>query len=210
METDSSPHFALDSDCALAIRYETSLADLHQGFRELNFVPANPELLEILSGLSSLTDSFIRDDQSLQRGPNYTMASLRCRLLLTSDSKLTKCPDLVAEACRIGALLFLRTTLFHYPAVGQPYSPLLRKLKLHFESDTRSYEGHLKISLWLAVLASMLALPGPLQDFFLGHLRLVAAQLRIESWEEARGILETFLWVERIQGKAGLGIWKQV
>lgn len=205
--------------------YEDTISSLHSGFQDIVALPLpfDVELLPVLCALSSYADQLERrftrhESRKEQTETDFMAASIRYRLLRRpSTPDIVHFPETIADACRIGGLLFTRVALYEfYP---RPYTVYLNKLQRYFldepktpvipGKDSSTCLAGQRLCIWLSILACMLATEDLTKDFFLDHLAWNAGYLQLDSWDQVKAVLERFAWVGCLLDDAGLRIWQE-
>jgi hypothetical protein len=118
------------------------------------------------------------------------------------------------ECIRLATLLYSNTAIFHTPSyfswVGSlHYSLKAELLLLDWEAVVTM---QLRLLLWILFQGahiSRVQLEGE-TEWWVSKLRYVCCMLQIEAWSEVKEILEQWLFVDRICGRAWRDIWNQM
>ena len=220
VETDSRPLFPYisHSDLGPPTTNDTSPI-LSSGIDSLlSVVGFDSQLVSIFYSLTNLTCRLAspRENTVLATHQEFDLVmSLRYRLLSCRSTMIpsTK-PEIIGDACRIGALIYLRLICWSFPSFGQPYRILLEKLKTHL---TRLYKNleRLPIALveqllWLTFMGGLLEINTQARMWFVSKLDQASSTLGLENWGDVKNALEKFWWVGRIHDSPSTSLWTQV
>jgi hypothetical protein len=141
--------------------------------------------------------------------------SLRYRLLSCRSTKIPSTQsEIIGDACRIGALIYLRLICWNFPSFGQPYRILLEKLKTHLTRLYKNLErlpiALVELLLWLAFMGGLLEINAQARMWFVSKLDQASLALGLESWGDGKTALEKFWWVGRIHDSPSTSLWTQV
>jgi hypothetical protein len=141
--------------------------------------------------------------------------SLRYRLLSCRSTKIPSTQsEIIGDACRIGALIYLRLICRNFPSFGQPYRILLEKLKTHLTRLYKNLEmlpiALVELLLWLTFMGGLLDINTQARMWFVSKLDQAGSALGLESWGDVKNILEKFWWVGRIHDSPSTSLWTQV
>jgi hypothetical protein len=140
---------------------------------------------------------------------------LRYHLLSCRSTKIPSTQsEIIGDACRIGALIYLRLVCRNFPTFGQPYRILLEKLKTHL---TRLYKNLdrlpialVELLLWLTFMGGLLEINTQARMWFVSKLDQASSALGLESWGDVKNVLEKFWCVGLIHDSPATSLWTQV
>ena len=206
---------------------EPSVADVPIGFESLQtVVPLDDEFIEIVCSIENFCIVFreVHSSGKIQslRATDFDVTSLRYRLLcMESARRSTTHMELVGDACRIGALVFLKTVFDQFGwwgtshiVRGRQHATVLEKLKVYLKRLDASEDAQktecLELSLWLTYMAGLLPLQYINKIWFGARLEAITTKLGLESWEEVEAVLRKFLWIQWIHGPVCKEFWEDV
>ncbi|MCJ1431843.1 hypothetical protein MMC27_001198 [Xylographa pallens] len=116
------------------------------------------------------------------------------------------------NAVRIALLLYTNTALWTPPLYFTWILALLRQLKVAMlvpEMHRVGLPRCEELLLWMAFLGGYVAsaTDGVEAMWWAGRLREAAVRLGVGTWEQARGVVEGFLYVEQVYGEAWEEFW---
>ena len=138
---------------------------------------------------------------------------------MESARKSTTHEELVGDACRIGALVFLKTVFDQFGwwgtsriVRGRRHTTILEKLKVYLRRLDSSMDAlkteYLELSLWLTCMAGLLPLQY-IDKLWCGtRLKATVTILGLKTWEEVETVLRKFLWIQWIHGPACKAFWE--
>ena len=137
METDSLPRYELYHNAGPSSHpamVESTIPELCEGFHRISIVISlNIELVQILCKLQQLADAIVQA-KSNSAYIIHSIASLRYRLLSCNRAKMaSNRSDVVAEACRLGALIFMK------PSSSRVFVVLTIWAHLRIKDSSRSW-----------------------------------------------------------------------
>jgi hypothetical protein len=141
--------------------------------------------------------------------------SLRYRLLSCRSTKIRSSQsEIIGDACRVGALIYLRSICWNFPSFGQPYRILLEKLKTHLTRLYKNLErlpiALVELLLWLACMGGLLEINSQARMFFVSKLDQASSALGLDSLGDVKKALEKFWWVCRLHDNPSTSLWTQV
>ena len=202
-------------------------ADVPIGFQSLqSMVPLEEEFLDIVCNIENFCIVFreIHSSGKVQslRATDFDVTSLRYRLLCMESARQSAThKELVGDACRIGALVFLKTVFDQFGwwgtshiVRGRQHATVLEKLKVYLTRLDSSVDALttecLELSLWLTCMAGLLPLQYINKIWFGTRLEAIIIRLGLESWEKVETVLRKFLWIQWIHGSACKAFWEDV
>jgi hypothetical protein len=203
-----------------------SLAEVPTGFQELcSLVPLEDEFIDILRNIENFCIVFREVHRSGKiktlRATDFDVTSLRYRLLCMESARRSAThKELVGDACRIGALVFLKTVFDQFGwwgtsrvVRGRQHATVLEKLKVYLtrlDSSVDALETEcLEFSLWLTCMAGLLPLQYINKVWFGARLGAIVEKLGLEAWEGVEAVLRKFLWIQWIHGPACKEFWEE-
>ncbi|KAE9373810.1 hypothetical protein N431DRAFT_338467 [Stipitochalara longipes BDJ] len=204
-----------------------SLAEVPAGFQNLHtLVILEDEFIDIVRHVENFCIIFreVHRSGKIQtlRATDFDVTPLRYRLLCMESARRSATQqELVGDACRIGALVFLKTVfdLFGWWGTshivrGRQHTTVLEKLKVYLTRLDYSVDAQktefLELSLWLTCMAGLLSLQYINKLWFDARLEAIVTKLGLESWEEMEAVLRKFLWIQWIHGLACKEFWEGV
>lgn len=135
-----------------------------------------------------------------------TMASVMYRLLqMDFETGSTN------EIIRLGILAFSYHIFLQWQGVTMPYltqfSEIYRSCVSVFEPFS---ELHSQLMLWILIIGGISKLGGSDDSWVKESLRRQLEICQVRSWDEMRGILETFMWIGILHDKQGKDIFDSV
>jgi hypothetical protein len=203
----------------------SSMAEVPTGFQSVQaLVPLDDEFIDIVRNIENFCVVFrevecTRERQTL-RATDFDVTSLRYRLLCMESARRSAThEELVCDACRLGALVFLKTVFDQFGwwgtshiVRGRRHTVILEKLKVYLTRLTSSMDAlkteYLEMSLWLTCMAGLLPLQYVNKLWYGSRLEATVTKLGLNSWEEVEAVLKTFLWIQWIHGPACKAFWE--
>lgn len=184
----------------------------------LSAVDFDSRLGSIFYSLTNLTCRLAspRENTALATHQEFDLImSLRYRLLSCRSTKIPSTQsEIIGDACRIGALIYLRLICWNFPSFGQPYRILLEKLKTHLTRLYKNLErlpiALVELLLWLTFMGSLLEINAQARMWFISKLDQASSALGLESWDDVKSALEKFWWVGPIHDSPSTSLWTQV
>ena len=201
------------------------MAEVPTGFQILQtLVPLDDEFTDIVRSIENFCIVFrevhCSGERHTLRATDFDVTSLRYRLLcMESARKSTTHEELVGDACRIGALVFLKTVFDQFGwwgtsriVRGRRHTTILEKLKVYLRRLDSSVDAikteYLELSLWLTCMAGLLPLQY-IDKLWCGtRLKATVTILGLKTWEEVETVLRKFLWIQWIHGPACKAFWE--
>jgi hypothetical protein len=243
VEHDQQPRFmpppsGKDTDQKEHLLRRARLPWLHLQRIEYSLMVEVPTGFQCLQTLVHLDDEFINIIRSIEnfcvvfrevhssgdrqtlRVTDFDATSLRYRLLCMESARRSAThEELIGDACRVGALVFLRTVFDQFGWWGtahivreRRHTTILEKLKVYLKRLNSSVDvlktECQELSLWLTFIASLLP-PQHIDKLWFGScLKALVIKLRLKSWEEVEAVLRKFLWIQWIHGRACKTFWE--
>jgi hypothetical protein len=131
------------------------------------------------------------------------------RLLELSSVTESIFESCVERACHLGMITFLTTLLFRFDRLHHiQYAKLLAKLSKTLQMPNFVNGVAQDIHLWLLMVAGI-TIPGEtLADWYSAQLAVCLEHLGVESWEDARGLLQKLPWVRVVHNRRACAMWK--
>jgi hypothetical protein len=202
----------------------SSIAEVPPGFQSLRtLVSLDDEFIDILRNIENFCIVFRgvhnAGDRQTLRATDFDVTSLRYRLLCMESARRSAThEELVGDACRIGALVFLKTVFDQFGWWGTSqivrgrHTTYLEKLKVYLTRLDSSADalktGYMEVSLWLTCMAGLLPLQYINKLWYGSRLVATAKILGLGSWEEVEVVLRKFLWIQWIHGPACKAFWE--
>lgn len=121
-------------------------------------------------------------------------------------------PDRMYECTRLAARMYSLLVIFpvhHSTAPFGLHTSLLLKELSHFDAANISAQES-KLFVWVLVMGAIMAVGTPDRFWFISALRPVASRLRLNSWEDMKALLVTFLWLDLTNDPDGRDVWDEV
>jgi hypothetical protein len=116
----------------------------------------------------------------------------------------------VEKACRIGALIYMKSIIREFPSTAISSKRMVQRLK----SSLTSISEDARIApvlLWLYFMGGIASQGSSERAWFVAHLlRMTFTIGRFPSWEGVKGVLKKVLWVEPILEKVCKMLWNEV
>jgi hypothetical protein len=201
-----------------------SMAEVPTGFRNLQtLVHLDDEFISIVRNIENFCEVFREvhhsEDSRKLRATDFDVTSLRYRLLCMESARRSNShEELVGDACRIGALVFLKTVFDQFGwwgtthiVRGRRHMIILEKLKVYLtrlDSSTDALKTEcLELELWLTCMAGLLPLEYTNKLWYDSRLEAMVTKLHLESWGQVEAVLKKFLWIQWIHGPACKAFW---
>jgi hypothetical protein len=203
----------------------SSMVEVPAGFQCLQtLVHLDDEFINIVRSIENFCVVFREvhssGDKQTLRVTDFDATSLRYRLLCMESARRSAThEELIGDACRVGALVFLKTVFDQFGwwgtahiVRGRRHTTILEKLKVYLKRIDSSVDALktecLELELWLTCMAGLLPLQHINKLWFGSCLEVVVTKLRLKSWEEVEAVLRKFLWIEWIHGRACKAFWE--
>jgi hypothetical protein len=172
--------------------------------------------LDLMGALTMAFDDYIQgrpDGLTFEKTLRAKAAVQKRFLLLPTSAELNITPLAKAgfyESCRLTAIIFSIASFYPLPNTYAALQIAIQRLKSTIIlSDIESYGAERSgVLLWILVLGGIAALDKPERSWFVSQLARLVQILMIE-WEEAEGVLETFLWFEIACSPGGRLLWDE-
>jgi hypothetical protein len=116
------------------------------------------------------------------------------------------------ESTRLAAQMYSLLCVYPYPPGPAPFAELanlLRKELSRLDPETIT-EQESRLLLWILVMGAIMTV-GTLDRYcFISALSTVSRQLQVESWQEMKSILASFLWLDMTNDIDGKDIWDEL
>lgn len=185
-------------------------------------VNAYGEIHDILSEIRHLTIVVESFNRSRGATPiemlsfSKARSALEYRLLLMKDSTEIMCNEsqLIYEACRISAVIYINHVLHEF----DPAFQILRKLKERLIETIKAGESvfwELEKSesilfLWVLFMGGLLADGQNELRWFARRISHVMQTLGLSTWDVVQEYLMEVLWVKRMQNSACDSLWREL
>jgi hypothetical protein len=130
------------------------------------------------------------------------------RQLLLHDEKEKK----MEQACRLGALVYIKSIMREYPLCAVTSKVLVAKLKSSL--DGMAYYRNPTVApllLWLFFMGGMASHGTSDRAWYVAHLvRLTLVVGELPTWEGVKGCLKKILWVDGIHERPCRMLWDEV
>lgn len=189
------------------------------GFGLLHSHLAGDTLCEVLEQMGQLTTALDQYTRGGQAAPDMveltaTRNSLQHQLLslelTTLEGPLNEL--VIAEICRISALIFSDMVLFPLPAT-QKVKPFLaarlKSLLVTWNVECPS-EAQLRTLAWATMLGCIASTFAAEHDWFLQQLSMHLSKLVILDWPKLRRLCSSFLWWPPVCDSPGRVVWSEV
>jgi hypothetical protein len=141
--------------------------------------------------------------------------SIQHRLLSLPPHPYEQCSEGICrlyESTRLTAEVYSLLCVYPYPRGHAPFgelASLLRKELSGLDLGNVSYEES-KLLLWILVMGAIVTVGALERLWFISTLRHVSGRLELESWQEMKSILTTFLWLDMTNDIDGSDVWDEV
>ncbi len=116
----------------------------------------------------------------------------------------------IERACRVGALIYIKSITKEFPHSASTSKILVQKLKSSLNGiaeDSRIAP----LLLWLFFMGGVASQGTSERAWFVAHLvRMTIAVGRVPNWEGVKAVLRKVLWVENIHGRICKMLWDEV
>ena len=192
---------------------------LGSGFELLHSHLAGETLCEILEQMCELTIALDQQTRAGQGAPDlvelaaarnsvqHQLLSIEYTSIETSLEQLV-----IAEICRIAALIFSDMVLFPLPATQKVKPVLATRLKsllVKWEVECPSV-AQLRTLAWATMLGCIASTFAAEHDWFLQQLSMHLSTLVVGDWPKLRQLCSTFLWWPPVCDPPGRVIWSEV
>lgn len=117
----------------------------------------------------------------------------------------------IAPAYHTGLTIFMMTMFLQYDRRRMlDYSLISACLWHALEGDVVNQPQHQELALWLMILGGVWISGEGNVKSLRPRIRATADRLRLESWEDVRGCLGKYPWIQSIHDEPGRALWKQV
>lgn len=118
----------------------------------------------------------------------------------------------IQECCRLAALLYANTVFREIPPVSVCLTSLPDQLKRALMRTRLGscWEEHAKVLLWVLYLTASVVVTRPVREWFVSLLGEVSGRLGVQDWPGHKGILEQFLWCQRVCEKPYRIMWAEM
>ncbi|KAK7756541.1 hypothetical protein SLS62_001377 [Diatrype stigma] len=117
------------------------------------------------------------------------------------------------EICRLATLIFSYGVTLPLPN-PRPIRSLVQQLKEALTTPSYAANQNSELMFWATMLGAMASFNHTTEDdlhiFFLDRLRILATELAIFSWEEARALLDKFVWLSRACDDGARYVWENL
>ena len=102
--------------------------------------------------------------------------------------------------------------VYPYPPGPAPFAELANRLRKELSSlDLAAItDKESKLLLWILFMGSIMVLGTPDSHYFVSALSAVVRSLQLESWQDAKAILTTFLWLDMTNDIDGRDVWDEI
>ena len=187
---------------------------LGSGFEVLHSDLAGETLCEILEEMCELTVALDQHTRTAQGAPDMvelttSRNSVQHQLLSLDLTNTEGSPNelVIAEICRIGALIFSEMVLFPLPATQRVKPVLAARLKsllVSWNVECPS-EAQLRVLAWVTMLGCIASTFAAEHDWFLQQLSIHLSTLVVRDWPKLRRLCSTFLWWPPVCDSPGKG-----
>ncbi|KAE9370819.1 hypothetical protein N431DRAFT_468834 [Stipitochalara longipes BDJ] len=116
------------------------------------------------------------------------------------------------ESTRLAAQMYSLLCIYPYPPGPAPFGELANRLRRELaglDLITMTNQES-KLLLWILFMGSIMVLGTPDRFCFVSALSTIAQSLQLESWQDAKSILTTFLWLDMTSDIDGKDVWDEV
>jgi hypothetical protein len=201
------------------------MAEVPTGFQSLQtLVSLDDEYIDIVRNIENFCRVFrelhCSGERQTLRATDFDVTSLRYRLLCMESARRSAThEELVGDACRLGALVFLKTVFDQFGwwgtsriVQGRRHTIVLEKLKVYLTRLASSVDALktecLEMSLWLTCMVGLLPLQYINKLWYGSRLAATVTLLGLKSWEEVEAVLRKFFWIQWIHGPACKAFWE--
>jgi hypothetical protein len=141
--------------------------------------------------------------------------SIQHRLLSLPPRPYDQCSERIHrlyEGTRLAAEAYSLLCVYPYPRGHAPFAELaslLRKELSRLDLGNVSYEES-RLLLWILVMGAIVTVGTLERLWFISTLGHVSGSLELESWQEMKSILATFLWLDMTNDVDGRDVWDEV
>jgi hypothetical protein len=172
--------------------------------------------LDLMGALTMALDDYVQGRPGVLTFEKTVKAKTAVQkrfLFLPTSAELNITPLAKAgfyESCRLTAIIFSVAAFYPLPNTYNALQTMVQRLKSAIIlSGIESYGAERSgVLLWILVLGGIAALDKPERGWFVLQLARLVQRLKIE-WEEAEGVLETFLWFEIACSPGGRLLWDE-
>ncbi|KAI0506272.1 hypothetical protein F5B22DRAFT_624274 [Xylaria bambusicola] len=133
-----------------------------------------------------------------------SMASIMYRLI---DMQIE--PSSISEVIRLGLLCSCCSVFLQWQHLGISYTHLSFSVKrLFLELNGKDIFVSQEFAFWLFIIASISVLSDSDADWLHPLLRQVAGTLELQTWDQARKLLSTIMWIDSVHGNAGKRVFE--
>jgi hypothetical protein len=196
-----------------------SLQNLGSGFPtswQNSNIPSLQNLFTVLQSMATYTRIVYSHTQGIDIQENMgKLADMRNFVqhsLLSippSDKLLPAIPDPLYEATRLASLICSLLIVFPIHAPRAPFSELASQLQSNLSFLNSDKQKETELLLWILVMGAIAGMNTANRIWFVCAIREVASRLRVERWEELRGVLESFLWFGITNDRDGRIVWRE-
>lgn len=198
-------------------------------FRQFSEGGISSDMLDCLDGMAALSLGIEHYEQgrsgeiTLGRIVRTRLAAQKQVLMLPMAQELTEHQYSIKtaklnslnlyECCRLTAIIFSVAVIFPTTNQFSVLQKLVQEIKAELEgTDMNTIStASLNLLLWTLVLGGIAAWGKPERIWFVSQLKIVGeVRLKLDSWESAELILETFLWLRSACTAGGRQLWQEV
>jgi hypothetical protein len=141
--------------------------------------------------------------------------SIQHRLLCTPAYLYEQCGEGVHqlyECTRLAAQMYSLLCIYPYPPGPAPFEKLALRLRRELSGldPATITEQESKLLLWILFMGSIMTIGTPDRLCFVSALSTVSRSLNLESWQDVKSVLSTFLWLDMTNDIDGRDIWDEV
>jgi hypothetical protein len=116
------------------------------------------------------------------------------------------------ESARLAAHMYSLLCVYPYPAGPAPFAELAIRLRkeLAVLEPGAITDQESKLLLWILFMGAIMTIGTPDRYCFVSALNTVSRSLEVESWQDVKSILATFLWLDMTNDVDGRDIWEEV
>jgi hypothetical protein len=115
----------------------------------------------------------------------------------------------IDNACRMGALLYMKAILEEFPHSATGSSILLRRLQESLDKIP-VVEVNARILLWLSLIGAALSKHELQRTWFVVHLALLTTFVPLSSFDDENLPVNRILWLQNTLGRALKELWAEV
>jgi len=197
---------------------DTSLPELASAFTDLPIDSDSSKIGNVIKAMSRTTialDRFHRNKSSApafadiidaRNGAQHMLLSLSPQPDYMSTSEVT-----LYTVCRISLLIYSNMVIFPLPPVSGVSARLCTALKdsLGNETSSSAWRNAPKLIIWALILGGISDGSDVERPWFINKYVQLSSSLAINTWEQLKQCLNSFLWLGFVLDQAAISFWAE-